>query len=295
MLEALEVWDRAGAVSLTGGEPWLRSELILRLIDRFAASGRVERVDLLTNGMLLDDEACAQLSARPLLRRVQVSVEGSTAATHDAVRGVGSFAETKAAIESMKRHDLVVAVMMTISRHNAHDVVPTMERMAEWGVDVFSVDRFIPEGQAEGRLDWLLTSDEVRETFERVHAWGISHDLPRTLMYRPLFCLIDADSPHVGAMCSVGVNALTVLHDGTIYPCRRLPIPLGNVLTDSLHDIWYASPVLWQARVPSNLGGRCASCQHVPICRGCRAMALAVHSDWLAEDPQCWMNTPSPA
>ena len=48
-------------------------------------------------------------------------------------------------------------------------------------------------------------------------------------MYRPLFCLIAPDDVHVGAMCSVGINALTVLHDGTIYPCRRLPIPLGNI------------------------------------------------------------------
>jgi len=295
LLEALSAWDRAGAVSLTGGEPWLRGDLIMRLLDRFADAGRVERVDLLTNGVLLDDEACERLAARPLLRRVQVSVEGSTAAIHDGVRGSGSFSETQEAIQRLKEHGLVAAVMMTISRQNAHDVIPTLELMADWGVDVFSIDRFIPEGQAEDRRDWLLTADEVRSVFERIHAWGISHKQPRTLMYRPLFCLIDSESPHVGAMCSVGINALTILHDGGVFPCRRLPIPLGNVLTDSLHDIWYSSPVLWQARIPSNLKGRCATCQHVPICRGCRAMALAVHGDWLQEDPQCWMSAQDPA
>ncbi len=295
LLEALDAWDRAGAVSLTGGEPWLRGDLIIRLLDRFAAAGRVERVDLLTNGVLLDDEACERLVERPLLRRVQVSVEGSTAATHDSVRGSGSFKETEQAVRRLKQHGLVVAVMMTLSRENADDVIPTLELMAEWDVDVFSIDRFIPEGQAEERRDWLLTADEVRRIYERIHAWGVSHKQPRTLMYRPLFCLIDSESPHVGAMCSVGINALTILHDGGVYPCRRLPIPLGNVLNDSLHDIWYSSPTLWQARVPSNLKGKCATCQHVPICRGCRAMALAVHGDWLQEDPQCWMSTPDPA
>lgn len=295
LLDALDVWDRVGAVSLTGGEPWLRGELVLRVIDRFSERGRVERVDLLTNGELLDDDACTRLAERPLLRRVQVSVEGATAAAHDAVRGSGSFTQTEAAVRRLKENGHVVAVMMTLSRHNVGDVIPTMELMAEWGVDVFSVDRFIPEGQAVARGDWLLGADEVKEAYERIHAWGTSHERPRTLMYRPLFCLIDADSPHVGAMCSVGINALTILHDGTVCPCRRLATPIGNVLTDSLHEIWYSSPMLWQARVPSNLKGRCATCQHVPICRGCRAMALAVHGDWLQEDPQCWMNTPSPA
>jgi len=285
---ALVEWGRKGAVSLTGGEPWLRGDAVLQILDRFGTSDIVDRVDLLTNGVLLDDRACEELARRPLLRRVQVSVEGASAAAHDAIRGAGSFEETEAAVRRLKRHGITVAVMMTISRHNASEIIETMERMAEWGVDVFSTDRFIPEGQGEGHQEWLLSAEELRETFQQVHDWGIAHSKPRVLMYRPLFCLIDADSPHVGAMCSVGANALTILHDGTVYPCRRLPMVLGNVLSDSLHDIWYSSPILWQARQPSNLQGRCGTCEHVPICRGCRAMAMAVQGDWQGEDPQCW-------
>ena len=286
---ALAAWDRRGAVSLTGGEPWLRGREVVELIDRFSAGGRVDRVDLLSNGVLLDDVACAQLAQRPLLRRVQVSIEGASATTHDAIRGAGSFVETRSAVRRLKRHGLTVSVMMTVSRHNAHEVDAVLDLLAGWDVDVFAVDRFIPEGQAEQSTAWLLSADEVREVFGRVHSWGTTHQVPRTLMYRPLFCLVDGDSQHVGAMCSVGVNALTILHDGTIYPCRRLPLPLGNVLRDSLHDIWYSSPVLWQARDPANLKGRCASCDHVPVCRGCRAMAMAVCGDWLEQDPQCWL------
>ncbi len=43
-------------------------------------------------------------------------------------------------------------------------------------------------------------------------------------------------------MCSAGGNALTILHDGTIYPCRRLPLPLGNVMNDNLFEVFYESP-----------------------------------------------------
>lgn len=286
---ALAVWGKEGAVSLTGGEPWLRSGAILKILAHFSIGGRVRRVDLLTNGALLDDDACVQLAKSPVLRRVQLSVEGSSAATHDLIRGAGSFHETEQAVRRLKRHGITVAVMITLSRHNAGDVIAIFERLMSWGVDTVAVDRFIPEGRAAEQTHWVLSADEIKEVFGRIHAWGISHGSPRVLMYRPLFCLIEEDSPHVGAMCSVGINALTILHDGTIYPCRRLPIKLGNVLTDSLHDIWYASPMLWKARVPSNLKGRCAACRHVPSCRGCRAMALAVSGDWLGEDPQCWM------
>jgi radical SAM protein with 4Fe4S-binding SPASM domain len=297
LTDALEVWDRSGAISLTGGEPWLRRSAVLAVIDELTHSGRVHRIDLLTNGVLVDDASCADLVERPLVRRVQLSLEGSTPEIHDAVRGAGSFQETEAAVRRLKRHGLTVAVMMTVSRHNAADVTATIERAAEWGADVFTVDRFIPEGQSRGLQGWLMSPSEVRQTFERVHSWTRAHagpraqSGPRVLMYRPLFCLVEPDTHDVGAMCSVGVNALTLMHDGTVYPCRRLPLPLGNVLRDSLHEIWYASPVLWAARSPSRLKGRCSSCQYVPVCRGCRAMALAVRGDWLEEDPQCWIET----
>jgi radical SAM protein with 4Fe4S-binding SPASM domain len=290
--DALRAWGRRGAISLTGGEPWLRRALVLRIVDHLAQSGAVDRIDLLTNGLLIDRDGCKALSQIPILRRVQLSLEGSSRGSHDAIRGEGSFEGTMMAVERLKEQEIVVALMVTLSRHNASEVVPILQLAGDWGVDVVSFDRFIPEGQASSRTDWLLSADETRETFATIHSWALNNQRPRVLMYRPLFCLLEPGSPHVGAMCSVGINALTILHDGTVLPCRRLPIPLGNALTDSLHDIWYSSPVLWQARTPSQLKGRCATCDHLPVCRGCRAMALAVTGDWLEEDPQCWREQP---
>ncbi|MCG2778337.1 MAG: SPASM domain-containing protein, partial [Desulfobacterales bacterium] len=82
--------------------------------------------------------------------------------------------------------------------------------------------------------------------------------------------------------------ALTIMHDGTIYPCRRLPTPIGNALTDSFFKVWYTSEVLWNVRNHNNIKGKCADCELIPVCRGCRAMAYALTGDYLAEDPQCW-------
>lgn len=289
LTSALNAWERRGAIGLTGGEPWLRGKAVSHLLDQFASSGVVDRVDLMTNGTLLSDADCTQLAAKPLLRRVQLSMEGASPRTHDGIRGDGSFGETVDAIRRCKRHGLTVAVMMTLSGENKDEILPLLNLLMDLDVDTFALDRFIPEGQAIDHRDWLLSPEELKRCFKAVYEWGISHPKPRVLTYRPLFCLIDSESPHIGAMCSVGINALTILHDGSVYPCRRLPIVLGNVVTDSLFEIFYESPILWKAREPSNLGGRCSSCEFVPVCRGCRAMALAVTGDWLGEDPQCWL------
>jgi len=44
----------------------------------------------------------------------------------------------------------------------------------------------------------------------------------------------NADAPVLyGAVCTSGRDGCAVLCDGTVYPCRRLPVPLGNILDDA--------------------------------------------------------------
>ena len=76
--------------------------------------------------------------------------------------------------------------------------------------------------------------------------------------------------------------------DGIVYPCRRLPIPIGNILTDGLFSIWYDSEVLWKIRNPENIKGECYDYSHLASCRVCRAMSYFCSGDYMAEDPQCW-------
>lgn len=287
MERALRAWKRLGSFSLTGGEPFLRRAELFALAKLMDASDLVAYYDILTNGALISDADLADLSALSKLRRVQVSLEGPTAAQNDAIRGPGSFGETLHAIDGLKDSGLEVAVMMTLSRRNMDTLPAMLDLLADHRVDAFSVERFIPEGTGIGLEDAPLTRADVRRAFETVHALGTQDKRLRVLMYRPLFAIIDRDDPHVGAMCSAGTNALTIMHDGTVYPCRRLPIPLGNILEDGLFKIWYDSEVLWRIRDPSSLE-QCAACDLAPVCRGCRAMAYFSSSDYCGPDPHCW-------
>jgi radical SAM protein with 4Fe4S-binding SPASM domain len=91
--------------------------------------------------------------------------------------------------------------------------------------------------------------------------------------------------------CSAGVSGLTFLSDGTIVPCRRLPIPLGNIKFDAIREIWATSPVLDALRDRSRYAGKCGACRQWATCRGCRAIAAAARlrgpDSLLAADPQC--------
>lgn len=287
MERALRAWNRVGSFSLTGGEPFMRREELFALMDRLDSSDVVGHYDILTNGALISEEDVGQLSAATRLRRVQLSLEGPSAEVNDAIRGTGTFERTLAAIDLLKDTGIEVAVMMTITKRNRHTLPEMLDLLAAHRVDTFATERFIPEGSGSALHDAMLSSQEAKETFELVHALGIAEHRLRVLMYRPLFALVDGEDATVGAMCSVGTNALTVMQDGTVYPCRRLPIPLGHVLEDGLFKIWYDSDFLWKVRDPASIAG-CGDCELVPLCRGCRAMAHFATGDCFAKDPHCW-------
>ena len=288
MDEALVKWDRKGSLSFTGGEPLVRQSELFTLMNQVDHLDSFLFYDILTNGSLISDDIARALKNQRKLGRVQVSLEGSRPAINDAIRGDGSYAETLGAIRSMKKQGLTVGVMTTVSRMNYRDIAALVETLDNEGVDVFSMERLIPEGRGELLRDQLLRPEELRELYEDIYEMALQKKNIRILMYRPLFTLVAPDDSNVGALCSAGNNALTVMPDGTVYPCRRLPIPIGNILTDGLFAIWYDSEVLWRIRNPESIQGKCHDCELLPNCRGCRAMAYFCSGDYMAEDPQCW-------
>jgi radical SAM protein with 4Fe4S-binding SPASM domain len=288
MVGALVKWDRQGSLSFTGGEPFVRQAELFSLMDEVDGSGAFAYYDILTNGSLISSDIVSALKNQRKLRRVQVSLEGSTPDINDAIRGDGSYQETLDAIREMKRNNLTVAVMTTISRFNYQDIPTLIKVLNDEGVDTFAMERLIPEGRGQSMSDQLLTSEELKKLYEDVYSIALQKNGTRILMFRPLCTLVAPEDPNVGALCSVGNNALTIMPDGTVYPCRRLPIPIGNILTDGLFSIWYDSEVLWKIRDPKNIQGKCNNCDLVANCRGCRAMAYFYSGDYLVEDPQCW-------
>ncbi len=288
MEQALAKWGKQGTLSLTGGEPFLRRDDLHALMARIDASERFDYYDILTNGTLISEQEAAKLTEYEKLRRVQVSLEGATPQSNDAIRGQKSFDSTLAAIRHLRKNGIDVAVMMTISRVNKNEMASLVQLLGNQDVQTFAIERFIPEGRGAGMKEQALSADQLRGVYEQAFNIAMDHPQIKILLYRPLFATFSPEDPTVGAICSAGNNALTIMPDGTVYPCRRLPISIGNILTDGLFKIWYSSEVLWRIRNPNNLGGKCRDCDLLPKCRGCRAAAYFETGDFMAEDPQCW-------
>lgn len=285
--DAVKEWEKIGSFSITGGEPFTRKDAVFELLTFLEERSEIGHVDILSNATLIDDAIISGLLRFKKLRRIQVSLEGLQE-TNDGIRGAGSFKVITDKIKNLSRAGLKTSVMMTIGKHNRDEVTLLAEKLAEFGVEAFVVDRFIPEGQSAHLKEWILTSDEIKDVYGKSYEFFNKTLKPRMLLYRTLFCLINPDDKHIGAMCSVGNNALTIMPNGDVFPCRRLPLKIGNLLENTVYEIWYKNPLLWEFRNPENLKGKCRKCEYVPVCRGCRAAAFAATGDYLQTDPQCW-------
>lgn len=282
----LEAIDRNGRVMLSGGEPML-SPHIYELAE--ACRERSLPVRVLSNGTLIDGDAAVKL-ADAGVRAVQVSVEGPRE-LHDRVRGAGSFDAAVAGMRALRSVGLEVTLAFTLTAEN-RDALPAVAGLARRHADRFHVARHVPIGRGTALGARPLTSAEVADTLawldKRRGRWrrrGL--DVPmRDPLWRALLAPAGG-ADHCVSGCSVGYNGICVEADATVYPCRRLPIPLGNALETPLAEIW-RHPALERLRDRDSLEGRCGRCEIRWTCGGCRAVAEALLGYPLAEDPQCF-------
>ncbi|MDH5713100.1 MAG: radical SAM protein [Candidatus Bathyarchaeota archaeon] len=87
--------------------------------------------------------------------------------------------------------------------------------------------------------------------------------------------------------CSVGLTYAGLTASGDLLPCVPAPIKLGNLLEQSLEEIWIQNELLNYIRNRKELKGSCKICAYGDLCGGCRYTAYITNGDWLGPDASC--------
>lgn len=192
-------------------------------------------------------------------------------------------------------------IMFTVSNYNKDDLIPVINLVAKEKVTVFDFARLVPIGNATQLRELLLTPKEYRtlliqvlKEYLKLKEKGCSTFFWRKdnlwkLLYQELGLLPSNGKQKkiIVTGCNVGISSLTILADGTIYPCRRLPIKIGKVTEQSMREIFINSRELNELREVEKME-KCGKCDLLPYCRGCPAVAYAVNGSYFSLDPQCW-------
>jgi AdoMet-dependent heme synthase len=283
----------APSFNITGGEPLLRKDIfeVLSIL-----ADRKWDAFVLTNGTLIDSTRARRLAALGI-GGVQISLEG-TEVVHDAFRGEGSYQASLASIRVLLDAGVEVTVNTTLSEINAGGFFELAETVSRLGVQRLGYSRLVPSGRGGSLADRMLDPDAVRNLYQKINALSsegmklVTGDPVAARMRAADDGFVDETDLPVGG-CAAGVSGLTLLSDGTVVPCRRLPLPLGNIKTDSLREIWATAPLLDALRSRSSYEGACGRCGKWATCRGCRAIAFAAsqisgRASAFADDPQCF-------
>lgn len=278
---------------MSGGEPLLRDDLF-ELID-YATDLKLH-TDVITNGWYMTEEKAAKFKESNV-SHVSVSIDGLED-THDYIRNKkGSFQKGVEAIKMLRSAGVRAYLSPTFSKYNLHQLQDLLDLASDLGAD-FSSKVMIPMGQASELKKYCLSSKEQKEFYESLRAIMSSLDngMEITTTCDPYSIFLEDDKPEpdeerIRGGCTGGITLLCVGADGTVTPCSRLQVSLGNVREDSLEDIWYDSEVLDTLRDRDNLKGKCGDCEYRNWCGGCRAMAWAHLGGYLAEDPTCWFES----
>lgn len=278
--------------NVTGGEPFL-SSFLPDILDYLYTKGF--DTFLLTNGTMIDGEKTRMLSEVPV-QGVQVSLEGPEA-VHDRIRGKGSFRKAMHGVEQLLNAGLTVNLNVTLSSINCDYLKELVVLATSMGVERLGFSRLVPYGRGKDLIDRMIPKEKLKRVYE--DALTLRNDRIHITTGDPVAMQIDEeiddgckDVPLGG--CAAGVSGITILPDGSLTPCRRLGVPIGNILKDPLREIWATSPVLESLRTKKAYKGKCGACARWSQCRGCRAIAYAYSlscgtGDFLAEDPQCFL------
>jgi radical SAM protein with 4Fe4S-binding SPASM domain len=284
--------DFSPSFNVTGGEPFLRGDLFEIL---FEIEDRGFDIYLLTNGILIDKRKAKGLFNLGV-KGVQISVEGPKE-IHESIRGKGSYAASMKGVKNLLDEGLKVSLNVTLSSINAGSFMDIVDLALNMGVHRLGFSRLVPSGRGAGMLQEMLSTDTVKDLYKKI--FSLETGNLQIVTGDPVASQsVAKDADDIGDIpsggCAAGVSGLTILPDGTIVPCRRLYIPIGNIRRDSFREIWSTSSVLEGLRNRNRYSGKCGACKRWANCRGCRAIAYAFskakgESDFLAEDPQCFI------
>ena len=281
--------QRTKALSITGGEPLLRKDLVLRILERL--NGHPAVTTLNTSGWFVNMKMAKKLKEAGL-QKVQISLDSHEPKTHDRFRGMkGSHTRAMRAVVNCVKVGLKTLIRTTITPFNFDSMPEILDLILTKGSQGLVVKPLIPSGRGL-QMDEPLTNEQhkraIIDLIDMIRMDSrVSQEYVRFLSPCLPF-LIDSDFAVNAEKCECGERLAFITSMGDVQPCGYTHRVLGNILEMPLSSIWTESRFLknWQE---NRISGKCKSCGFVQTCEGgCRAAAYETTGRLDVPDPMCW-------
>jgi len=286
-------------IILTGGEPLLRHDIF----DIAAFGTKLGlRMVMAPNGTLITTETAGKMKESGI-KRISISLDGSSPETHDAFRGIQhAYEKSIQGIKIAKDAGIEFQINTTITKSNLSEIPKILKLAEDLGAVAHHIFLLVPTGRGKYILDGEINAQEYEETLnwfydqrEKVklqlkatcapHYYRILRQRSKKDGKKVTFETHGLDAVTRG--CLAGTGFCFISHVGRVQTCGFLDIECGNITRQAFKDVWENSHVFNQLRNLDNLESKCGICEFKRVCGGCRARAYEATGNYLAQEPLC--------
>ncbi|MHA1682847.1 MAG: radical SAM protein [Promethearchaeota archaeon] len=276
------------SLCLSGGEPMVRWKDIMELAPDMSAIG-LEEVLIATNATLLTREKIREYKKAfkdvPMLF-LSIPIDSLDPARVAQLRPPldNVLERCKKGVQMAIEEGLIITIETVVNRTNLDEIDSIVDYSLQQKSPCYAeIYPMFSEGRARDRNDLLLTDEQLKQ-FDRIRlnkfgtcvTWDSVPFVPEKEYWNKI--KEKARIAEITEGCIAGREYLQLDHAGNVYPCSFLRTYCGNLMVDSLKDIWEHNEMLVRFR-NRDVTGKCGSCKHVQECGGCRARAFTETGD----------------
>lgn len=247
-------------LSFTGGDPFM-----IKDFEELFIYARIKGFvcDIYTNAQYLADHPDTLdriCKYRP--RAFYISLYGAESQIHDKVtRVTGSFCKTINAIKAIVSNKIPVilnVMLMTVNYNQLNSIIDLAKSLnVEYRIGMSLI--YKNDGDSSPMNYFINDKEKIKHVLQIVNDKAYSVDIS----------IQDNNIYSNKNMCNAGKTALSITPDGTVYPCVSLKYPLGNILSESISQIWnsnhrieYVNSLTWNNTKKCKKCGLKEDCPH---------------------------------
>ncbi|MGY0287267.1 MAG: radical SAM protein [Candidatus Methanodesulfokora washburnensis] len=279
---------RIPLVILTGGEPFLRKDL-LEIVEKLREKD--VKVAISTNGTLINEEIAGKLADK--VEYVGVSLDSSNEDWHDEFRGVkGAFREALKGIRNLISAGIPTGLRMTLTRLNVDSVPSYIDLALSLGVSRVVFYHLSATGRAKELADWYMTKDQYFRFMDYIIEIAKTVDMEIETTMAPFDGIyvaykIAKDKEEFRKLLNFvrSDGIASIYPDGEVHPNQFMDfISLGNVRKEKL------SETLGRGFHVELNGPKCSKCPFKSWCNGGDRARAFYFSGIDGDDPQCFLD-----
>ena len=296
---------------ISGGDPLKRDDLY-HLVD-YARRRGLPPIVTTTATPSLTEENVTRLKNSGA-DAIALSLDGSTATTHDSFRGLpGSFEQTMRIARHARAIELPLEINTLVEQRSLPDIDAIVAILSTLDIRTWRLFFLVPMGLV-GKEN-MISAVEAEDLFGALYEMSLiapfeietseATHYRRFVLQRKLHdagISINQVLDHDGLVDPATINKLLgttdlahgqatdtlfVSHTGEVTISRFLPLAGGNMHYESLADVWRDSALFRGLRNREVFEGKCGRCEFQRLCSGSRARAYAVYRDPFESDPLC--------